>query len=130
MSVEVWPVSGSTLPFGVEEVRVEEVLRQADAGAVLVDVGDVQAVVALALDPAAQQAVAEAERHGGELGGDAGIDVRVVAGVRRQGVRPEQVGQIFVVDDALILGDVDLARLLVELLVAPAGVCLLQLRRR
>ena len=94
MSVEVWPVSGSMTPLGLRTFGSKKSVRQADGARRSGSLGDVLAVVALALDVAAQQAVAEPEGHGGELGGDGGIDVGVVAGVRRQGVRPEQVGQV------------------------------------
>ena len=94
MSVEMWPVSGSTTPFGLRTFGSKKSvarLMTAPAGSL----GSTSwPLLPCALDAAAQQAVAEAEGHGGELGGDGGIDVGVVAGVRRQGVRAEQVGQI------------------------------------
>ena len=81
----------------VEDVRVEEVGGQADVRAGRVVGQHVLAVVALPLDLAAQQAVAEPEGHGGELGGDRGIDVRVVAGVRAgRALGPSRSGRYWV----------------------------------
>jgi hypothetical protein len=113
-------------PGGVEQPRVEEILRQLDAGPAGVDVGDVEPIVAVPLDVTAQQAVAEAERHGGELGGDGRVDVGVVAGVFGQGIAAEQIGQILVVGDHLLRRDVELAGLLGGLLVGPVGVLRLE----
>jgi hypothetical protein len=69
---------------------------------------------------------AEPEGHGRKLGGDRRIDARVVASVPAHRPRTEQVRQVLVVNGRLVLGDVDLAGLLVELLVGPGRVFLLQ----
>ena len=82
MSVDVWPVSGSTTPLGLRTFGSKKSVGQTDVGAGGIVRQHVLAVVALPLDAAAEQAVAEPEGHGGKLGGDRGIDVGVVARCR------------------------------------------------
>ena len=102
------------LAFAVEDVRVEEVLGQRHVGR-----RRSWPLLPCRSIVAAQQAVAEAEGHGGELGGDRWLDVGVVARVGRQRIRPQHGGNPLVVDDRLVLGDVELAGFVEELLVGP-----------
>ena len=127
MSEEFWPVNGSTEPSRVEQIWIEKILGQANIR-IAGDIRDIRAGVVLAFDFAAEQAVPESERDGGEFVGNASIDLRIVAAVSRQGVRPEHVGDPFVVDDRFVFRDVDLASLLIQLLVVPSRVLLVQFR--
>src|SRR5262249_22526659 len=85
----------------VDQGRVEEGIGEAD----FVELGG--GVGVEELDVRGQQAVAQAEPGGRELGGDARVDVGVVAPVRRDDVVAQKRGQELVEGDRLNLADDD-----------------------
>ncbi len=124
MLVLVSPVSGSTVlgwPCPLSRVGSKKSsLEQHVAGNGL-------AVISLPFNLTAEQAVAETEGDGRELVRDRGVDVGVVALVRRKGVGTEYRRNPLVVDDRLVLSDVELAGFIEELVIGPSRIGFLQL---
>ena len=128
MSEEMWPVSGSITPAGFSTLGSKKsVAKRNGVAGWIIGIGILSPSFPWRSISPLNRLWPNRKADGGELVEIDGLTLGLVAGIARKCVRPEQVGKVEVVDDFLVLGDVELAGLLVELLVGPGGMFFLKL---